>query len=109
MLEVLPCVLSGFLSTNGYYDDKICIVCSDVRVHKALLNFKFKFTMLSNKKMYYLLNYLNLSSKCYGVMCMRNVKIISLENLFGGQLRTMENNQLFPVSNLLLEKILMRE
>ena len=113
--EQLTQVLLDFLnctSPNGPIPDmEIALVISDtvlIEQLKGKTSKRLIFIQLSENKMDKLLDYVAISYKQYGATCNPRVKLISLDEPYSGQLRVVEQNNIYEIRTLIKEMIMER-
>ena len=99
-----------YLELTERSNEKINIIYSDKKVKKDFVdsNLSINFTQLDKKEMIYLAHYMILSSKHFGAMCNENVRLISFDWFYGGQLRKIVESGLFSEQYLVTEMMLNR-
>lgn len=110
LIEELIPALKEYLSFDYEDNKKILIVFTDREIQEILCecSIDLEFAQIGKEEMNCLVCYMLLTSKHYGTMRKQNVKLVSINNLYGNQLRLIADNKLYPLRSLISEEILNR-
>lgn len=110
ILDALVSALENYLKLGKHNNHNIMIVCADSQIKAALFSSSLNliFVEISKIDMQNLMQYVQATSKHYGVPRNPNVKIVSFDCLFSRQLRIIADSKLYPVGYLITEMILNR-
>lgn len=110
LISVLPCAVHNYFERKGLFCNKILVILHDPRVKEALRKMTdMEFAEITQKDIRRLMSYACLSAKHYGAPRKSNVKIITSELIYANQVQKIRDRELFTISDLITEMMLMRE
>lgn len=109
LLNAMKNAVSEYVNHSGITYSQVLIVYAKQitnDVHRLFESIDWNFQVISNFEMTGLIDFMLLTSKQYGAICQKNVKLVSLEEPYGGQLKLLANNNLFPLESIVKSSML---
>lgn len=110
LLEVLMNVFPDYLVASNCYCSKVVVVYCDNSIKNKMTGATlFHYCYIDKKKMDYLVCFMRFSMKQYGAVNHKNVKLISIEENYGGQLAVLVQSGLFDLKTIVYDNLLVME
>ena len=101
--------VSKYINNSGNTYSQLLIVCTNQisnNIHRLYKGLMQNVRVISSSEMIRLVDFIMLTSKQYGATCQKNVKLVSLEMPYNGQLKLIADCNLFPLDSIVKNSML---